>query len=107
MKSPRYVFKDENGNDTYRYPLVAKMDIPNLVTFMSAEKSDTQRACERAFKFAVRLRSSHDLVEKFLAAGVWPLGRNTWKEFTYADVSLPLYCPQNPVPFPHFSIEKA
>jgi hypothetical protein len=54
------------------------------------KQSDYNSCDANTFEFAVRLSSSHDLVEKFLVAGVWPLGRNMWKEFTYADVSLPL-----------------
>lgn len=32
-----------------------------------------------------------DLVEEFVAAGVWPLGRNTWKDLNYERVRLPIF----------------
>jgi hypothetical protein len=52
-KVPEVFFKDENGNDVYRYPLTAKMEIPKLVTYMSSKKSNTQRACKRAFYWRI------------------------------------------------------
>jgi hypothetical protein len=90
----RFVFKVENGDDAYRYLLASKMEVMNPITYVAAEKSDEQRACKKAFGYAVQFSSGSDLVEEFLAAGVWPLGHNTWKDFTCANVRLPLYGPE-------------
>jgi hypothetical protein len=67
-------FKDENGNDAYRYHIAMNTEILNPLTRMVAEKSDGRRACERAFEFAIRFSSGCNLVVEFLAAVVWPLG---------------------------------
>lgn len=56
-----------------------------------AMESDCWTACERAFEYAVRFRGGRDLVEEFVAARVWPLGRNTWKNFNYERVRLPIF----------------
>lgn len=87
----RYIFKDENGEDPYRYPFAVKMEVSNPLTHVAAEKSNAWRACERAFELAIRISCGRGLVEEFLASGVWPLGHNTWKEFTCVGVALPLY----------------
>ena len=39
-------------------------------------RRDERRACEKAIKFVVRFSSGRDLVEEFVAAGIWPLDRN-------------------------------
>jgi hypothetical protein len=55
-----------------------------------AKKSNEQRAYEKSIKFVVRFSNGRDIVEEFVATRVWPLDRNTYKEFTLDDVSLPL-----------------
>lgn len=55
------------------------------------EKSATQKACAKAFGFAMQLSSGHDLFEEFIVANVWSLGQYTWKDFTLRIVDLSLY----------------
>ena len=56
---------------------------------------------------AIRLSYDHDLVEEFIATGLWLLCGNTWKEFSMEIVYLPHYSPGHSVPFPWFRVAKA
>ena len=70
----RVSFKDENNNDYFRYPLALKMK--NLIPYshVATMKSPERRVCEKAFELPVCFSNGCDLVEEFIAAGIWHLG---------------------------------
>lgn len=46
------------------------------------------RACEVAFKKASNILTGGDVVEEFIAAGIYPLGRDEWPNFKMRDLKL-------------------
>lgn len=46
-------------------------------------------------------------MEGFVAAGVWPLGCNTWKDFSCEKMRLQIFGVEEGVPFPRFGLQRA
>lgn len=107
-KVPVMTFHRNDGTDIDIHPLASTMSVMKTVSCVSPKNTESRRACEKAFEFACRFSSGRDLVEEFLAAGVWPLGQNCWKKYKLKEMSLPLYGlgVDEPVPFPRFGLEK-
>lgn len=100
----RKQFKMRMGKILWFYPLASKMDL--LETEICVEPRDTKgrKACEKAFDFACRYSSGRDLVEEFLAANIWPLGRKcwpvNWRDLDFKQERLPWCGTDETVPFP-------
>lgn len=107
MRTPRVAFKDEKGDEAYWFPLASKMEEMNPSPWVTVEESEKREACEKDFEYAVWFSSGRDLVEEFAFVGVWPLGRNTWKDFSCRRMWLPILGVEDGMPFPHFGLQRA
>lgn len=78
-----YTSKDKNGEEVFWFALALKMKEMNPSPWVVGEDIERQEACEKALDNVVRFNGGHDLVEEFVGSGVWPLDRNTWRNFCF------------------------
>lgn len=64
------------------------------------------KACEKAFEYMVWFCGMRDPVEGFVATKVWPLGRNTWKDFSCEKMRLSIFSVEG-APFPLVGLQMA
>jgi hypothetical protein len=106
VRTPRYTTEDEKDEEVFRFDHASKMKEMNPLPQVVGEDNKRREACHKAFKYAAHFSGGHDLVEEFVVAGVWPLGHNTWKNFSFKRIWLPIFGVEEGIPFPHFSLQR-
>jgi hypothetical protein len=95
--------KDKDGKEDLVRSLMGTFKPKSIIPPV---KTSLQVACEKAFDLASRVCSGRDLVEEFLAAGIYPLGRDTWTDFTIEKMELRYLDEGVHMPFPRFGLSR-